>query len=309
MPHRLPALNSFRTFEVAGRHLNFTQAAEELHVTPAAVSAQVRTLEEHLGVRLFARTSRTVRLTKSGETLLAAVEEALDGLGRAVERITASERWPTLKISTSFSFAAKWLVPRLHRFRLLHPDIDVHIDANDRLTDFDRDGIDVAIRFGSGIYPALKVDRLFEEMVFPVCSPKLCDGDPPLRTLDDLDRHVLIHEAWQSQSGVWPDWRMWLLAAGRPDIDPDVQRGVHYHQSALAIQAAIDGQGVALSNTSLVSDDLVAGRLVQPFALSLSVPHFSYFIVSPRRSSERPALSTFRAWLLDEVRAVLAPAR
>ncbi|WP_027132428.1 transcriptional regulator GcvA [Geminicoccus roseus] len=301
MARRIPGLNALRTFEAAARHLNFTRAAEELSVTPAAVSAQIRTLEEQVGVRLLWRTSRNVRLTEAGELLCDAVGQALDLVGQAVEQIGTPAIRPTLKVSTGFSFAAKWLVPRLDRFRRLYPDLDVRIDANDRLVDFVRDEIDVAIRFGSGIYPNMRVDRLFEEQVFPVCSPKLLDGDPPLRVPEDLRHHVLIHEAWPAQDGSWPDWRTWFLAAGLADVD--MQRGLHFQQSALTIQAAIDGQGVALGNTSLVGDDLAAGRLVQPFALSLSVPRFSYFVVAPRRNAERWSVRAFRDWILSEVAA------
>ncbi|HEX2528837.1 MAG TPA: transcriptional regulator GcvA [Geminicoccus sp.] len=299
MARRIPALNTLRTFEIAARHLNFTRAAEELHVTPAAVSAQIRSLEDQLGVRLFLRTSRSVRLSSAGSILLAAVEEAMTGLAEAMERVVAGAKRPAFKISTSYSFAAKWLVPRLHRFRAEHPGLDVHVDANDRLVDLTRDEVDVAIRFGSGVYPGLRVDRLFEEEVFPVCSPRLAQGDPPLREPSDLRLHALIHEGWRAQGDVWPDWRMWLLAAGLGDIE--ALHGIHYHQSALAIQAAIDGQGIALSTTSLVADDLAAGRLVQPFELSLSVPQFSYFLVAPKRSRERPGVTAFRTWILAEV--------
>lgn len=301
MIRRIPGLGALRTFEAAARHLNFTRAAEELNVTPAAVSAQIRTLENQLGVQLLWRTSRTVRLTEAGLVMRDATEDALAILEKAAKRISASGGRPTLKISTGFSFAAKWLVPRLYRFRKLYPDLDVRLDANDRLVDFAGDAIDVAVRFGSGIYPGLRVDRLFEEKVFPVCSPDLVDGDPPLRALDDLRKHLLIHEDWHVQDDLWPDWRMWLLAAGLEDMDG--MGGIHFHQSALAIQAAVDGEGVALGNTSLVADDLAAGRLVQPFALSLDVPQFAYFLVTPRAKAERPTVRAFRDWLLAEVAA------
>ena len=300
MARRIPGLNALRTFEAAARHLNFTRAAEELNVSAAAVSAQIKTLEEQLGARLLWRTSRTVRLTEAGDELRLAVGEALDIVGQAVGRITTPSGRPTLKVSTGFSFAAKWLVPRLERFRRRYPDLDVRIDVTNQLVDFVRDEIDVAIRFGSGHYPGMKVDRLFEEQVSPVCSPRLLDGDPPLRVPEDLRHHQLIHEAWQAQDNTWPDWRMWLLAAGLEDID--VQRGLHLEQSALSIQAAVDGHGVALGTTSLVADDLAAGRLVQPFVLSLSVPRFSYYLVVPRHRMAQPSVRAFRDWLLTEVR-------
>ena len=299
MARRIPGLSSLRTFEAAARHLNFTRAAEELNVSAAAVSAQIKTLEDQLGSRLLWRTSRTVRLTEAGETLSMAVGEALDIVGQAIARIDAASGPGTLKISTGFSFAAKWLVPRLERFRRLCPDLDVRIDVTNQLVDFVRDEVDVAIRFGSGSYPGMKVDRLFEEHVFPVCSPRLLTGDPPLRVPEDLRHHVLIHEAWQEQDNTWPDWRMWLLAAGLEDID--VQRGLHLEQSALALQAAANGHGVALGTSSLVADDLAAGRLVQPFELTLSVPRFAYFLVIPRQKLTNPNVRAFRQWLLSEI--------
>ena len=301
MARHLPGLGSLRTFEAAARHLSFTKAADELAVTPAAVSGQVRTLEEQLGVRLFWRTSRTVSLTRSGETLLQATGEALDLLARAVERIGAGGERRTLAVSTGLSFAAKWLVPRLDRFRRLHPDVDVRIDVSERLVDFVRDEADVGIRFGRGVYPGLRADRLSEELVFPVCSPRLLEGAHPLSQPDDLRHHPLIHLDWHEPGTEWPEWRTWLLAAGLGDIDPT--RGIHFGQTALVLQAAVEGQGVALGNSSLVADDLAAGRLVRPFDLTLKgPPEFAYYLVSPRATADRPLVKGFREWVLAELR-------
>ncbi len=300
MAKRLPGLASLRTFEAAARHLSFTKAADELHVTPAAVSAQVRALEEQLGVRLFWRTSRAVRLTGAGETLLGAVSEALAVIARAVERIAGTNRGRILIVSTGLSFAAKWLVPRLGRFRRLHPEVDVRLDVTDQLADFARDGADVAIRFGAGVYPGMRADRLFEEELFPVCSPALLKGAEPLRQPGDLRRYTLIHLDWQAQGETWPDWRMWLLAAGVEEVDPT--QGIHFRQTTLVIQAAVDGQGVALGSTILVADDLAAGRLVRPFDLALKgPPQFAYRVVSPRATADRPLVKAFREWVLAEV--------
>jgi len=300
MAKRLPGLASLRTFEAAGRHLSFTKAADELHVTPAAVSAQVRALEEQLGVRLFWRTSRTVRLTGAGETLLDAVSEALAVIARAVDRIAGADRGRTLVVSTGLSFAAKWLVPRLGRFRRLHPEVDVRLDVTDQLADFAREEADVAIRFGAGIYPGMRADRLFEDELFPVCSPELLEGAEPLRQPGDLRHHTLIHLDWQAQGETWPDWRMWLLAAGVEEVD--ATQGIHFRQTTFVIQAAVDGQGVALGSTSLVADDLAAGRLVRPFNLALKgPPQFAYRVVSPRATADRPLVKAFREWVLAEV--------
>lgn len=300
MARRLPGLPALRTFEAAGRHLSFTKAADELAVTPAAVSAQIRVLEEQIGVRLFWRTSRTVRLTQAGEILLAAAAEAFEVIGRAVERIGGAGARRTLTVSSGLSFAAKWLVPRLDRFRRLHPGIDIRLDATEQLADFTRDEVDVAVRFGPGVYPGLRVDRLFDEEVFPVCSPVLLQGAVPLHRPADLRHHTLIHEDWLGrEEGIWPDWRSWLLAAGAADVD--ATQGFHFRQTALVIQAAIDGQGVALGTTSLVADDLASGRLVRPFDLALKgPPQFAYYLVAPRATADRPLVKAFRDWVLAE---------
>jgi LysR family glycine cleavage system transcriptional activator len=296
----MPGLPALRVFEAAARHLSFSRAAEELRVTPAAVSNQIRTLEDQIGVQLFWRTSRTMRLTGQGQTLLTGVTEAFATLGRTFERIGDSLS-TTLGVSMSASFAAKWLVPRLDRFRRSHPGIDLRIEVSDHVVDFATSDTQVAVRFGNGIYPNLRSDRLFEEFVFPVCSPGLLNGAHPLRTPSDLRHHTLIHLDWQARGDTWPDWRMWLLAAGAKDVD--ASHGIHLGLFSLISQAAIGGQGVALGNTSLVGDDLAAGRLVKPFDLSLRAPgDFAYYVVAPLATAERPLVAAFRDWVLSESR-------
>ncbi len=302
MSRRLPALLALRTFEAAARHRSFTKAGGELAVTPAAVSHQVRALEEQLGVRLFWRTTRAVRLTRAGEVLSRAVADGLGIVAAAVEQIRESEGDRSLTVTAGPSFAAKWLVPRLDEFRRAHPGVDVRIDVSERLADFRRGEADVGVRFGHGAYAGLRADRLFDEAVFPVCSPKLLGGAHPLRQPRDLARHTLIHVEWDGQGETWPDWRMWLRAAGASDVNP--LRGLHFSQDSLAIQAALDGQGVALGNTTLVADDLASGRLVQPFELALKGPaHFAYYIVAPKGTADAPLIKAFREWLLEEARA------
>src|SRR6266508_2577268 len=260
MARTLPGLGSLRTFEAAGRLLSFTKA----------VSHQIRELEDQLAVRLFARTSRSMRLTHAGEILHDAVSEALDGIGRAVTRVRKSDGKPQLKVTTSPSIAAKWLVPRLDRFLAIVPDADVRMEVSQQALDFTRDEVDIAIRFGDGNYPGLRIDRLFEETIFPVCSPRLLQGKKPLKTPRDLLEHNLIHVDWEAQGATWPNWRMWMLAAGIRDFDD--RRGLHFSQTSLALQAAIDGHGVALSESTLVADDLAAGRLVQTFKVTIKGP-------------------------------------
>ena len=200
----------------------------------------------------------------------------------------------------SASFAAKWLVPRLDGFRQLHPGIDLRIEVSDEVIDFASSDAQVAVRFGDGHYPGLRADRLFEEFVFPVCSPALLNGPRPLRAPNDLKRHTLIHLEWQARGATWPDWRMWLLAAGAKEVDP--AHGIRLSLFSLVSQAAIAGQGVALGNTSLVGDDLASGRLVKPFELSLKAPAFAYYVVSPLSVAERPLVTAFRTWVLSESR-------
>ncbi|HEX3066465.1 MAG TPA: transcriptional regulator GcvA [Dongiaceae bacterium] len=298
MARNLPGLGAMKSFEAAARLLSFSRAAEELGVTPAAVSYRVRDLEDQLGVQLFQRTSRVVELTEPGRQLLAGVSEALDGIARTVSRLRGADLRPRLTVTTSPSFASKWLVPRLHRFLERYPDADVRIDVSDRLVDLTHEEVDIGVRFGKGQYPGLRVDRLFDEIIFPVCSPKLLSGRRPLKQPRDLRHYTLIHVEPQAAWATWPDWRMWLLAAGLRDLNP--HRGLHFTHTALALQAAIDGQGVALAESTLVADDLASGRLVRPFEMSIKGPaEFGYYaLTSPNES--RPLVKAFLDWIVAE---------
>ncbi len=204
-----------------------------------------------------------------------------------------------LTISVSPSFGAMWLVPRLERFRSRHPDIEIRIDGTDRRVDLARGDADVALRYGPGGYNGVRVDWLFGQVNTPVCSPALLSGEHPLRQPDDLRHHTLLHIDWKDAEA---SWRMWLLAAGLHDIDPT--RGPRFTMENMAVQAAIDGHGVALVGDMLVADDLAAGRLVRPFDPSLSTPlTFSYYLLSAKDSAEQPKVEAFRDWLLEEARA------
>jgi LysR family glycine cleavage system transcriptional activator len=279
--------------------LSFTKAAHELSVTPAAVSHQIKELEDQIGVSLFVRTSRSMRLTREGEILQTAVAEALDGMTGALQRIRKLQKQNRLNVTASPSITAKWLVPRLDRFLAVVPGADVRIDVSQTVLDFERDDIDIAIRFGTGDYPGLKVDRLFQEMVFPVCSPKLLTGKHPIREPRDLLHHNLIHLDYQAQGAVWPNWRMWMLAAGIREFDDT--RGLHFSQTALVVQAAIEGQGVALGESALVAADLASGRLVKPFELALKAPpQFAYYVISPLETADTPMVKAFRDWIIAE---------
>jgi LysR family transcriptional regulator, glycine cleavage system transcriptional activator len=303
MRRQLPGLRSFRTFEAAARHRSFTRAADELGVTPAAVSYLVRELEAELRMKLFERTSRVVRLTAAGEILGAAVGEALGGIADAVARLRESDGQLRLNVTATPSFAIKWLSPRLDRFLERVPDLDLRIDMSRQVVDFAREDMDIGIRFGPGDYPGLRVDRLFAETVGPVCSPKLLKCKHPLRHPRDLRHHTLIHVDWQALGETWPTWQMWMQSAGVSGIN--ATRGIHFRDGVLAIQAAVDGQGVALGDWSLAAADIDAGRLVRPFELTLKAPpRFAYWIITPQRNTEKPLVNAFRDWLLEEAAAM-----
>ena len=301
MLEQFPGLRSLRAFHAAAQHLNFTRAATEMAVTPAAISHQIKELEDQIGVALFTRTSRTMTLTREGEILAAAAAESLDTLARAVKRIKRLENRKVLKVSASPSIAAKWLVPRLDRFLDQAPGAEVRVDVSTTVLDFDRDDVDIAIRFGRGHYPGLKADLLFTDKIFPVCSPRIITKEKPLSTPKDLLRHTLIHLDYEAQGVVWPNWKMWMLAAGIKDFDD--KRGLHFSQTSLTVQAAIDGHGVALGDSSLVADDLISGRLVKPFELSLRTPpQFAYHVISPLDTTQNPLVDAFRQWCLQEAK-------
>lgn len=302
MLDQFPGLRSLRAFDAAAKHLSFTRAALNIGVTPAAISHQIKELEESIGVALFTRTSRSMRLTREGEILRSGAMESLDALTRSLQKIRKLENQKQLKVTASPSIAAKWLVPRLDRFLATVPGADVRIDVSASVLDFDRDDVDIAIRFGDGKYPGLRSDLLFHERVFPVCSPKLITKAKPLNTPRDLLHHQLIHLDWEAQGLPWPNWRMWMLAAGIRDFDD--ARGLHFSQTSLAVQAAIDCQGVALGDSNLVAEDLAQGRLVKPFELSLRAPmQFAYHVISPLDTADAPMVKAFREWSLKEAGA------
>jgi LysR family transcriptional regulator, glycine cleavage system transcriptional activator len=301
MIDRFPGLRSLRAFDAAVRHMNFTRAAEEMGVTPAAISNQIKELEDQLRVSLFQRTSRTMRLTKEGEILSTAAQESIEVLTRALHRIRRLENRNQLRVTSTPSVAAKWLVPRLDEFLKAFPGADVRVDVSSSLVDFDREDVDVAIRFGSGRYPGLRSELLFQDSLSPVCSPELITKERPLKTPKDLLKHTLIHLDWEAQGQPWPNWRMWMQAAGIKDFDD--RSGLHFDQTSLTIQAAIDGHGVALGDSNLVADDIAAGRLVKPFELSLKAPAaFSYHVITRLDTKDAPMVNAFRDWVLAEAK-------
>jgi LysR family glycine cleavage system transcriptional activator len=293
MPRRLPPLNTLPSFEAAARHLSFSRAADELHVTHGAVSRAVRNLEDHLGVQLMIRASRSVRLTPIGASFAAEIREVLEHLAAATSAATGQSSG-IVSVSTIDSFAARWLMPRLFGFRRGHRDIDVRVATSERLADFVSDGIDIAIRCGGGQYRGLSAELLMKEDHFPVCSPKLLRSRYPLRTPADLARHTLLHDVFTV------DWAMWLHGAGIDNVD--AHRGPTFLSSDHAIQAAVRGEGVVLGRSALVADELAANHLVRPFEFSLPAG-FAYYVVYPQRGLKRPSVKAFRDWLMAEARS------
>ena len=293
----LPPLNSMRSFEAAARWLSFTKAAEELSVTPAAVSQQIRQLEDYLGVILFHRMTRAIKLTEEARAVLPLMTEGFDKLADAIGRLTQEKESGLLTVSTAPTFAAKWLLQRLPDFSDRYPDIDLRLDASLVPRDFDHDGIDISIRLSEGDYPGLHVSRVFGEEFSPVCSPSLLTGPKPLHTLEDLKKHRLIHIDWGYLRTSLPDWHVWTRAVGIENINLD--HGPHFTIESMAIEAAINGNGVALVSHHAVAEDLKAGRLVKPFDLALPAD-FSYWLVCPHEYLRRAKVKAFCDWLLEE---------
>ncbi len=297
MSRRLPPLKALRAFESAARHLSFTKAAEELFVTQAAISHQVKALEDHLGLPLFRRLNRRLILTEAGQRYLPTLRDAFDAIDQATGRLKKEDDSGALRVTVIPSLAAKWLLPRLMHFRELHPGIDVLVSAADAVVDLERDNFHMGLRYGLGGYQGLRVDRLMGDEVFPVCSPRLLAGDKPLKRPDDLKHHTLLHDDMAKGDIHANDWHSWLKAAGAEGVDSG--RGPGFSHSSMVLEAAIGCQGVALGRRSLCSDDLAAGRLVCPFGPVIEAP-YAYYAVSTFAAAERSKVRIFRDWLLDE---------
>jgi LysR family transcriptional regulator, glycine cleavage system transcriptional activator len=297
MANRLPPLNSLRAFEAVARHFSFTDAADELCVSTAAVSHQIRALEDHLGTVLFRRSNRSLTLTPAGAVLLPEIREAFVRLRNATAQLRRREVTGSLTIGVPPSFAAKWLIPRLPGLRERCPEIEVHISCASELVDFGCHDVDVAIRYGRGKYPGLHSELLMTTELFPVCSPALAHGHPRLLVPNDLRHFVLLHDEIPAKLPTLPSWETWLNAAGARLVDPS--GGPRFDASFLSLEMAIAGKGVALALSTLASRDLAEGRLVRPFARSLP-SEFSFFAVCPEASLEQPKIRTFQAWLLEE---------
>ncbi|WP_298235377.1 transcriptional regulator GcvA [uncultured Azohydromonas sp.] len=297
MVRPIPPLNPLKAFEVAARHLSFTRAADEMFVTPSAVSHQVKTLEESLGVTLFIRDGKSLSLTPAGRAYLPGIQQAFKQLAHATQQLQAQNQ-PVLKMNVPPTFAAKWLIPRMERFMKAHPDIDLKVSTLAHMVDFEREDFDLQVRYGRGVYPGLHAEKCLPVEVFPVCSPALLHGEHPLREPDDLKFHTLLHDDSTYSDGSNPDWAMWLRHAGVEGVD--AKRGPSFWPSHLVINAAIDGLGVALAKRNWVEKDLAQGLLVRPFNISLPV-EFAYYILYPEERSQDPRIRLFMQWMREEV--------
>ncbi len=293
----LPPLNSLRAFEAVGRYLSFSKAADELNVTPGAISQQVRGLEDFLEIKLFKRRNRSIVLTDSGQVFLPLLSDGFAGISAAVDSVRRSQGDEPLTISAAPSFTAKWLIPRLCKFQALHPEIDVRIDASSRLVDFAREDIDVGIRFGTGEVEGLDSIYLFSFDLIPVCSPDLMHEGKAVHDLSDIRHHTLLHSQDTDFDPSFPDWAMWLATAGVDDVD--ASRGMFFSQGEMVIEAAIEGQGIALGASVMVAGAIESGRLVQPFETRLPV-RLSFHLITTRQKWGNPKISAFRQWILDE---------
>lgn len=291
MRPRLPALNALKAFEAAARHESFTRAAEELCVTQGAVSHQVKALEAELALKLFNRERQRLIITEAGRDYLAVVRDALDRIAIGTERLLQRENAGVLTVSTSPDFAAKWLVHRLGHFAEAHSGIDLRVSATLHHVDFAREEVDLAVRHGDGNWPGLDAVRLSPERLFAVCSPKLLSGKRRLTKPADILKFPLIHMDSRA------DWKNWFQEAGIDDAA--AVHGPVLNRASMVIDAAINGQGVALARTTLAAWDLTNGHLVRPFPLSVPLSK-TYWIVCPKATANLPKIVTFREWLLAE---------
>jgi len=313
MTERLPPLNSLKALESAARQLSFKRAAEELNVTPAAISHQIKALEDYLGVALFRRVGRGLELTAAAKAALPRLSEGFDVLSDAVARMRPRPDTGQLTVSVAPSFATRWLMPRLHGFFAAQPDVDVRITARTRLVnrrghdnEVERATVenwledsDVAILYGHGEYTDYRFDKLFPLTLAPICSPQLVHGENPLREPQDLQFHLLVHDDTGTLYDGVSFWDTWLKAAGVEGVD--TSRGSHFSQPVLALEAASDALGVAATFPVLAAAELAVGRLILPFTLQVPLQS-AYYLVCPEASLRRPAVAAFRDWLLAQAK-------
>ncbi|MFB1016167.1 MAG: transcriptional regulator GcvA [Alteromonadaceae bacterium] len=292
MANRLPPLNALRAFDASARQLSFTRAAEELFVTQAAISHQIKALEEYLGLKLFMRKNRSLLLTEEGQSYYLDIKDIFNSLNDATEKLLARGTKGSITVSLQPSFAIQWLVPRLQAFNIRHPDIDVRIKAVDQRDNSLTEDVDVAIYHGRGQWLNLHADKLHTEYLIPVCSPLLLNGKKPLNTVNDLTQHSLLHDASRR------DWKRWFKQVGVKGVN--VNHVPIFSNSAMVLQEAILGQGIALANSVLAKPDIDSGRLICPFN-DVLVSKNSFYTVCRENQMEIGKIASFRQWMLDTV--------
>ncbi|HSI59842.1 MAG TPA: transcriptional regulator GcvA [Ideonella sp.] len=291
---RLPPLNAIRAFEATARHLSMTLAADELSVTPGAVSRQIKALESSLGLQLLKRGHRQISLTRQGAEYHRAVTQALEALRDATRKLKRSSQRKQLKIRAYTTFAMRWLIPRLTDFHASNPGIEVLLKASLAPVDFHKEDIDGAIRLGDGNWPGTHCYRLVSNVLAPVASPALMKAGPKLKRAQDLAQHTLLHSIARPD-----DWLHWLEAAGA-DAAVDPRAGMTFESSAMTYAAAVEGQGLAMAQLFLVEKDLKEGRLVQPFKKALDMGDYTYYLLTPAHRDEAASMRTFRLWMLKQ---------
>lgn len=304
MRRPLPPLNSLRAFEATARHLSFSKAAQELHVTPAALSHQVRGLEEQLGLKLFHRRARSIELTEAARTIYPGIRTGFEAIREAVERLDRGKQDRVLVVSSTPGLTAKWLVPRLYKFLALHPDIETRITASVAYANFATDDIDVGIRLSSGVHPDLHVEKLSDEWLLPLCSPRLLEGPHPLRTAHDLKHFTLIQV---DLPGVVPTWTDWMDMVGLDGID--TTRGLRLNVADHALDAASEGVGVVLAYKMVAARDIALKRLVVPFGPEIPLPGRAYYFVCAKGQEKRAPIKAFRDWMFSEMQETHAALR
>jgi len=293
---RLPPLNAIRAFEAAARHLSVKVAADELNVTPGAVSRQIKSLESSLGLQLLTRGHRQIALTRQGSEYYRAITLALDALRTATRKLKRRGQRKQLKIRAYTTFAMRWLIPRLSGFHQAHPDIEVLLKASLDPVDFRKEDIDAAIRLGDGNWPRVNCYRLVSNVLAPVASPELLAKGPKLKRPVDLAHHTLLHSIARLD-----DWTFWLEAAG-VDAQFDARAGMTYESSAMSYAAAVEGQGIAMAQLFLVEKDIREGRLVLPFKKTLDMGDYTYYLLTPNHKPESASVTTFRLWMMEQFR-------
>lgn len=298
----IPPLNWLRAFETTSRHMSFKKAAEELNVTPAAISQQVRQLEDYFGIRLFDRNPRALALTRVGELAMPLLTAGMNNISGACDAMQTGGTKDYVVVTAPPSSSMKWLFPRLKDFREVHPEIEVRIDARDEVTDFKNGWADIGIRYGTGKYSDLHVEPLFDDAYFPVCSAQLVERHGQPLQLADLKHHRLLHVDWPALASAAPNWEMWLQAA--KIAHPDAETGHRFTSEMMALDAAISGFGIALVSSRIAGIDMEAGRLVRLFADQPPIrTGFRYYLVRPNDTTPGKDVVQFCDWLREKSRS------